>query len=60
MTEITEGMLVTYKAHPDWGPGLVLWTLGDRACAGFETPDGPYMDEFALGELEPAKQLEAA
>lgn len=55
-----EGTHVLYKQRPEWGIGIIEWVIQDRACASFETPTGPYVDEFALGELEPAKQLEAA
>lgn len=57
---MTEGSLVLYRQRPEWGVGVIEWIVGDRCAASFETPDGPYLDEFALGELEPAKTLETA
>ncbi len=56
---VTEGTLVIYLQRPEWGIGIVEWALGDRACASFETPEGAYTDEFAIGELEEAKQAVA-
>lgn len=58
--KITEGTLVIYPARPEWGIGIIEWVLLDRCAASFETPTGPFVDEFALGELEPAKALETA
>lgn len=56
---ISAGSTVLYKAHRDWGLGIVEWELNGRVCASFETPDGPYTDEFAEAELELAQKVTA-
>ncbi len=57
MTALEQGALVTYTAHPEWGPGFVEHVTCGRATVSFEIDGEGYADEFGPGELEPARPI---
>ncbi len=58
MTSTQTGALVTYTARPQWGVGVVEWVAPNgRATVSFEIDGEGYADDFAPGELEPARPI---
>jgi len=50
--KLEPGDLVTYTQRPAWGEGVVEWVgPTGKLVASFETPEGPYVDDFGEGEV---------
>ena len=59
---LEQGSLVTYKAHPEWGPGVVEWinpATGLLMCS-FEIHGEPYADGVVAPRPKPAAASGAA
>lgn len=53
LSPLQRGDLCIYLERPLWGTGIIEWVgPSGRLVASFETPDGPYTDEFGAFELE--------
>jgi hypothetical protein len=53
---MTRGDLVTYLAHPDWGPGVIRTVEPNGTLlVDFEINGHQYSDDFHVAELEHAR-----
>jgi hypothetical protein len=55
---MTRGDLVTYLAHPEWGPGVIRTVEPNGTLlVDFEVNGRPYSDDFHAQELEHARPV---
>jgi hypothetical protein len=55
LVALVAGDLVVYKAHREWGTGIVEWVVPDGLLVvAFEVAGKPYRSDFGEGELERA------